>query len=300
MIKAIRNLITFCIVLLPIAILVAQDGTQIECGSIVDGEFVTSAERHDFVINIKAGTVIRLKGEALGDTLKFTILVVGPGKQGISASQTFGNVTTNPFTQTPVISANGPFQIWIGNTTIRYSGDIFGQSDSGGTGVYKLYVGCTLPDGTVIEPGDTLGGLQPNQSSPTPTDTRASFVGFPGLSPVDFSSAFRVPLNFSSINDGEIPVGGSNVLGFKFSADAGTKVELSFFRVTGNLNLGLVVLSSTNQVVYMVALINSETMASRFTIPTTGEYIVGVFRLDLLPPPIPENTSFQIQATLSS
>ncbi|MDX1992250.1 MAG: hypothetical protein SF029_07665, partial [bacterium] len=76
-------------------------------------------------------------------------------------------------------------------------------------------------------------------------------------------------------------------------------LDLSFTRISGNLNLGLVVLYGDNTVVFQASLITSQTLSTRFILPETGTYTIGIFRIDLLPPDAPEATAFQIQATLN-
>jgi hypothetical protein len=44
---------------------------------------------------------------------------------------------------------------------------------------------------------------------------------------------------------------------------------------------------------------NSFVLNTRFTLPTAGQYTIGVFRIDLLPPAAPEATAFQVQGTLN-
>jgi hypothetical protein len=67
----------------------------------------------------------------------------------------------------------------------------------------------------------------------------------------------------------------------------------------GNLNLCLIVLSPDNKIVFQASLVTSESLTTRFTLPTAGTYTICVFRIDLLPPDSPQPTAFQVQATLS-
>ena len=188
-----------------------------------------------------------------------------------------------PSVETGILSERGLYSIWV---------------ESGGSGIYSLYVGCTLRDGTVINPGDNVPEELPPIQPPTPY-TSFSGIGFPGLNPVDFGNAFRVPFNLGHVNEGEIPPTGDTVLGYKFEATSGNVLELSYTRISGNLNLGLVVLSADNQVVFQTSLVTSDTLSTRFTLPITGEYTIGIFRIDLIPPSSPEPTAFQIQGTLT-
>ncbi len=99
---------------------------------------------------------------------------------------------------------------------------------------------------------------------------------------------------------GAVTATGGETIGFTFDANAGDKVDLTFSRIQpGNLNLGLAVLSPDNKVVFQASLVTSESLTTRFTLPSVGTYTIGVFRIDLLPPDNPQPTAFQVQATLN-
>ena len=167
-------------------------------------------------------------------------------------------------------------------------------------GVYTLYIGCTLADGTIIKPGD-LPTPTPQPTTPassTGSSTTFSGHGFPGLPPVDFSNAVKVHLQ-NGTNDGTIPISGDTILGYTLAAKKGDVLDLAFTRVSGNLNLGLVVLSPDNKVFYQASLVNTDTMDARFTLTTQGLYTIGIFRIDLIPPDNPQETSFTIQGKLN-
>ena len=59
------------------------------------------------------------------------------------------------------------------------------------------------------------------------------------------------------------------------------------------------VLSANNEVVFQASLVTSESLSTRLTLPSAGQYTIGVFRIDLLPPASPEATAFQITGTLN-
>jgi hypothetical protein len=98
---------------------------------------------------------------------------------------------------------------------------------------------------------------------------------------------------------GTITPGNSDITAFNFEANAGDVMQLDFNRLAGNLNLGLVILSANNEVVFQSSLVTSQTLSTRLTLPSAGQYTIGVFRIDLLPPANPEATAFQITGTLN-
>jgi hypothetical protein len=59
-------------------------------------------------------------------------------------------------------------------------------------------------------------------------------------------------------------------------------LRLNYTRVSGNMNLGLVVLSETNEVFFQASLVTSESLATTFALPEAGQYTIGVFRISLV------------------
>ena len=325
MFRTARFLLLFLLILFAIGNYVsAQDSVQIEnsisaqCGDIIEGEFTSNFQEFPYLIDLNAGDSLNISVKSKGKGLKTGLMISGPTNLGIAISNgevgpdTFNNYkgqkpSANPKLASSDLSSNGSYTIRIVNFEFLYyyydAGNYVNLAGSGGIGSYTLYIGC-VKDGDTIQPGDTPPNPQPQPSTDIVNNSEAlptfSGNGFPGLAPVDFSSAFKVSLNLDAPNEGEIPATGNNVLGFKFKVNTGDKMNLSFTRTSGNLNLGLVVLSPNNEVIYMAALVNSETMSTLFSLPDAGEYIIGIFRLDLLPPSTPANTSFQLQASLNS
>ncbi|MBX3016154.1 MAG: hypothetical protein KF832_31825 [Caldilineaceae bacterium] len=54
-------------------------------------------------------------------------------------------------------------------------------------------------------------------------------------------------------------------------ATAGDMLDLSYTRVSGNMNLGLVVLSADNHVFFQASLVTSESLSARFILPEEGQ-----------------------------
>jgi hypothetical protein len=167
-------------------------------------------------------------------------------------------------------------------------------------GAYTVYLGCTLRNGTVINPGDTTPDTNTNSgNNSAPAAPTFSGTGFPGLAPVDFVDAVTTDLNLGQATKGKLPAGANAVLGYTFVAAANDNLAFSFNRVSGNLNLGLVVLSADNKVIFQASLVTASKLNAEFTLPTAGTYTIGIYRIDLLPPDAPEATAFQISVTLN-
>jgi hypothetical protein len=172
------------------------------------------------------------------------------------------------------------------------------EVDSNGPGLYTLLIGCTLRDGTVISPGDAISSTPTSPTSaPVPT-LSVGVPGFPGLAPVDMSNTLSLPLIVGTPMTGIVTSAGNEVLGFSVEAYAGDTIELSFRKLSGNLNLGVVVLSPENRVVFYGGLVLSDSLSTHFTLQDTGQYMIGVYRVDLLPPVTSEATAFQVQGAI--
>lgn len=285
----------------------AQTETPVECGTIIEDEFVGDGDSNFYSIELDAGSILNIDGVPLGDTLQFTIALFEPdgriiylGAQsgGTTNDGTYWNVVPNPRIETGILSARGTYTFVVYNNSIQVGGDydyVYHTGDRryttpGGSGIYTLLIGCTLRDGTVIEPGETVqqttdDGSTTSATTIDETDSGLSNVanvevpefGFPGLAPVDFSNGVTVPLQAEAPNSGSISPDFEGIFGYAFSGSAGETVTLDFERQSGNLNLGLVVLSADNQVAFQASLLNSNSLTTEFALPEDGDYTIGVF-----------------------
>lgn len=89
------------------------------------------------------------------------------------------------------------------------------------------------------------------------------------------------------------------MLGFSLDANAGDVLKLDLALLSGNLNIGVAVLSDKNEVIYFSALSGLKSQTTLFTLPAAGKYTIGMMRLALLPPVAPEPTVVQITGTLN-
>jgi hypothetical protein len=279
----IHKIYCLCILILFVSALDVYAQTNVQCGSILEGEF-TEDKSQNYMITLAPGDVLEVSGETLGDYLQIRIDVDAPTTGTVASSNTrVGRGTSDsPRTVTDVLSERGIYTITV-------------KPD--GLGIYSLYVSCTLRDGTVIQPGDTAP--QNTDSSTAPVAPSFSGVGFPGLQPVDFSAVAKIPMIAGTPMTGAVTPTGGEILGYTLDAAGGEVVDLSVSKLSGNLNLGVVVLSADNEVVFQASLVTSQSLTTRLTLPSAGQYTIGVFRVDLLPPDSPEATAFQVQATVN-
>jgi hypothetical protein len=292
--------------------LAAQE-ISLTCGDILEAE-VTQAKPDErnfdhYKLDIPAGTNINLTVSPLGDTFNVgivlqdsagnDILIINSEVEG--ASERLVDFKLGSSNQILRIAGVEPGSTESDSAFYATYGYLGRESHAGYYfGAYEIRLGCSLRDGRIIEPGESAdagGGTGGGQ--PQPTAPVAPAFGFPGLAPVDFAAAFRLPLAARAVSEGEIPPVGSAILGFYFTGEVGDTFDIAFERTSGNLNLGLVLLSADNQVAYMAALVSSQTMSTRLTLPASGEYTLGIFRIDLIPPPLPAPTRFKLTGTLN-
>ena len=226
------------------------------------------------------------------------------GQADTDNNSAYATVTKSPAINSGIVSARGNYKIRVVNATL-YNDEFWNDKQYfGGVGLYRLSIGCTNSDGTKIEPGDIPQPTPTPAPLPTATprsalpDSASAFTGtgFPGLAPVDFADAVTVPLLLDKEMIGVIPLD-NQILGFTLDAAAGDTLDLSYTRVSGNMNLGLVVLSAENEVFFQASLVTSASLATQFTLPVAGQSTIGVFRISLVEPAEVEPTVFQLKVT---
>ncbi len=262
--------------------------TPIQCGQILEGEFLGGGNEgiQEYAITLAPGNKLRVSGDTVGAYLQFWINIYAPTTGHVATSDAYGIYRQHeePVAETEELSEGGIYTVKVGPN---------------GPGLYSLYIGCTLRDGTVIAPGDVLPASHPTEPATVTTELPTNFVGFPGLAPVDMSNAVKLPLIVDTPMTGVVAPASNDVLGFSAEVNVGDTLELDFSRVSGNLNLGVVILSPDNQIVFYGVLILSDSLSTSLIVQNAGEYTIGVYRVDLLPPDTPEATLFQMQGTVA-
>ncbi|MCB1058046.1 MAG: hypothetical protein KDD11_21305, partial [Acidobacteria bacterium] len=77
---------------------------------------------------------------------------------------------------------------------------------------------------------------------------------------------------------------------------AARSVGLKLSRASGNLVLGLTILGPDQQVAFQGILTQTD-LVSDVTLPSTGEYVARIQKVELGPIPNPEDTAFRIEVT---
>lgn len=282
------------IMLLSTNLVIAQNMSDLECGDIRVEELTAENDVHEFDLNVSAGTFLNITIEPIGNSLNPFMTIYDSGLNVIL------RLNSEPEGQAEQLN---DYQISSSTPRIKLFGTRLGYYNyttehKGSLGAYTIRIGCTLLNGDVINPGAVAPPTeQPDNIVGDPPPF--SGFGFPGLAPVDFSQVAAFPMESGAVMQGGITPTGGEIVGYTIAANAGDLIDLAVIRGGGNLNLGLVVISEHNELVYQASLINTITMQARFTAPSQGTYTIGVYRVDLLPPAEPEATAFQVRVVIN-
>jgi hypothetical protein len=278
--RAFGYLMIWCLVCLVVQPVFAQDASfysvEVFCEDQIFSEMTredVDIDGHYYELFLNAGAVLRIVTEGVVRQPDFDIDVLDPSGTVIAQARKAGQIEDTGF-----------FEIFEAGV---YTINVY--TPQGALGSYDMFISCRESE------RDVLRSTVIDASSDAPF----TGFGFPGLAPVDFANALTLPLFDGTPMTGVITPTGGEILGFQFEANAGDVLDLNLNRVSGNLNLGLVVLSNTNEVVSYGGLITGDTFSTRLTLPSAGQYTVGVFRVDLLPPAAPAATAFQITGMLN-
>jgi hypothetical protein len=274
-------------------------GVPVKCGDIIEGEFTAVKQSISHDIKLSPGDSLEVFGGRIGDYLRYEIDVIAPSNTHVFGSSNwdinFGNQDKLPLAKTAVLSERGVYKIQVfnGGKGYNYGGERLG--------IYTLSVGCKLKDGTEIKPGDNHieSAKTANQlSAAAQLNVSESFSGFPGLRPVDFSPFSFPELPVDNHIKGKISAKEDQIFGYIFEAQKEKRLDLEITKTSGNLNIGFVVLSGKNKVIFQASLVTSQSLSTSIEIPSAGKYTIGAFRIELLPPSIPEDTTFTIKGSL--
>ncbi|MEL6309413.1 MAG: hypothetical protein AAFQ52_14825, partial [Chloroflexota bacterium] len=301
----------------------AQERTQpvnLSCGDIIEGEFTSSVEIQPYNVDVAAGDQLNISAFPLGN-LTMSLLIAGSTDQIVDSSDAdldddyyWQSLESEPTLNTEQLSSNQGYTIYAINfqqflggigASLNRLGD-YQVRDSGGVGVYTLFVGCTLRDGTVIEPGDSLEDTADSGSDTSDTGTNdgasaSAFSGFglPALNAIDLSTVNASPLPADVPLSGSLAPDNAMVTAYSITANQGDTVQIDLSRVAGNLNLGVVIVDADGQPVFFSTLIANETLSEAWVAPSTGDYTAGVFPLIAILTDAPESTVFQISVVLN-
>lgn len=263
-------------------------GARVQCGDIVEDEFTANGQVNNYHLVLEPGSQVGVRVERFGDFLQTGLYLYAPsgnvvaGQLSITGRPGFATYD-HPSVETDILGERGVYTLQIHN------------GRDGGAGIYTLHIGCTLRDGRVINPGDNVSVPE----TETPSTPAFTGYGFPGLAPVGFENIAQLPLTVGTPMTGAITPTGSEMFGYTFDGTENERITLDFARISGNVNLGLVLLHGENTIVYQASLITSETMSTTLTLPLSGAYTIGVFRIDLFPPDAPQASAFQVQVNPS-
>lgn len=280
-----RLIIIIWVLVILSSITIAQTGSVVNCGDIIESNFAENAEMHVYNLQLEAGATFTVVGDPLGDTLKFSMVMYAPNENWIDS--TGGSYyTTNyadPSITSGVVSANGNYVIRVSNNSFERGNPGRIYDTNGGVGIYTLYISCQLRNGTVINAGDSPPNIEDGQednveSAPPPTAQPAFAFGFPGVAPVNFEGGIEIPIQVGQ--PFTVPVG-DNVGLYTFEIQESRDVTMNIARVSGDISLGVVVINrANNDIIFLSGLPSSNNLSVELSLTASGQYVIGLFRLE--------------------
>lgn len=289
----------------------SSNPASVRCGDVLVTEMSPGVPYQDTVLAVQAGTKVNLTITPLGSSFNpFVFLVdsgggemlrlnagaAGEAEELIDLQLSSSNATIRVFGTWHLYTGRLPnynftsfmreieFDIRNNTTNNRL---YYLESTGLFFGAYEISVQCVPPPGTT-----------PTAPVATPTLAPPTY-GFPGAPPQDFAVGVTLPLQPEIANPGTISAGFPGIFGYTFEAGAGSTVDLSFARQSGNLSLGLAVVGADNTVVFQTSLIGATSLNATFPIPDAQTYTIGVYLINISPPASPQNTGFTIQAVVN-
>lgn len=255
----------------------AQNAVPVVCGDIVEASFTAPESFVTFALELSAGDMFYVETQRLGDSLRFnvwrganlgTAIFAPAGGVIISGSRLdvgFADFVDDIRMETGILDETGEYAIRLLNNDIA--------------GTFQLRVGCTLRDGTVIEPGDTVSAdSSSNNGVSVQIPAEFSGFGFIGLAPVDFSGGIELPL---ALGQPQVAPVASDVALYTYAAGEGEVATLSISRASGDISIGVTVINrDTNEIIFLGGLPSSNNLSVELTFPAAGTYAIGLFRLD--------------------
>lgn len=284
--------------LLPIAPrpTLAQVGEPIplQCGDIVEGEIMPGENtangdkdygHDDYLLAVQAGTKINVTVEPFGASFNPYLAIRDASDNYVFVFNNGAVGETETLLDYQVASTSAYKLIISGEDPEVAAGQVRSIYNTPYSqrwfGAYELRMGCTLRDGTVIEPGDAPAGPVGGNSGSAPAPIFMGY-GFPGANPVDFSAGIEIPLAAGAPQTAPIGPDGNTVALYTVEGRADTPQTLTIARVSGNLSIGVTVINKAdNTIVFFGGLPSSNSLSVELTFPTDGTYAIGLYRLDV-------------------
>ncbi|MBN8594102.1 MAG: hypothetical protein J0M33_20275 [Anaerolineae bacterium] len=263
---------------------------NIQCGDKFEAEFTAEIEEHYYLLDMSAGDSVQARVTPFGQQLSVGLIIYDPMGNEIDGNYNRGREGPKAVS-TGVLSGRGRYSLLVYNTW--YTG-----WENTGIGLYTFEVSCTLRDGTVIEAGSEIVPTQQATTTSVEPLTVAPILGFSGLAPIDFSAVQLFPLIPDLPITGSIAPQETSVFGLSFTANAGDILDISAQRSVGDLGVGFVIFAKPNTLVFIAGPVSATTFSAQVTLPQTGEYVIGLFRMGELPPGA-QATAFQITASIN-
>lgn len=151
----VTTLLILCgLYLLSVNFVFAQDEVDVQCGGIVPGEFTDKDQTFKYSLTVKSGAKADLLVQPIDDYLLLALYLDNAKEANIG----YDGWSNKPHIISGTLS-RGIYKIRVinGNASL---------------GEFKLLIGCTLPDGRIVKPGDNSStSTDPASASSTGPDS---------------------------------------------------------------------------------------------------------------------------------
>lgn len=262
---------------------------RVECGDTVTSEFTESNQGVDYLIALQPGDTVQVTASAFGDYLTFLSsqyyrysAIFSPSNTMVARSETYEAPTLNMASR--VLGERGDY-------IIRFRNDA-------AFGAFTFSITCTRNGQEFNAALPISNATVQNEPPVSSAPSEFTGIGFAGLTPIDFSTVALFPLILDLPITASLAPQETSVFGLSFTANSGDVLDISAQRSVGDLGVGFVIFAKPNTLVFIAGPVSASTFSTQVTLPQTGEYVIGLFRMGELPPGA-QATAFQITASIN-
>ncbi|MEM6284856.1 MAG: hypothetical protein AAF787_21885, partial [Chloroflexota bacterium] len=276
----------------------------IACGGEIENTFLRPDELHRYYLNLQTGDDLTVNAFTLdGEFADLTIDLglYSPNNDEIDRVNDMFKDFERTLNTGP-LSRTGTYRLYV-------------RAFDATNDDYRITVSCTLASGQTINSSrDNRLVLAPTvmetapmadfsaQAAPPPADSAPAVAptptNVPALLPSELVSTIEIPLVMGIPGSGVITSDFEGMYGFVIDVGMDNALQLDFARVSGNENMGIIVLTDVGAVVFQASVTSGNTLSTDFVAPSSGTYTIGIYPLNIAPPFDPQPTAFTV--TLSS
>ena len=278
----------------------AQVKEDVQCGGEYQLEFTQLKETQVLSLPLEPGDQVQVSARGIGKTLRFGMVLIDPIGTLVTMAASASSAPTMGIDE---ISGRGVHGIYLANHTDYVVGNTGAWfQNAQGVGVYSLKIEC-MRDGKPVTGASSSVKNTPTPVSqpalPTPVSASLAGPGWRGSGPVSLSDVETTPLVAGESMQGQLTVKGNAVIAYSLVAKQGDRLDVSYRRRSGNLNLGLILLAPNGSLAFQSSLMSLPDSQFRLPIQSSGTYTLAFYRMDGDVTGTPTAISFQLLVQLN-